>query len=301
VRMKKMAKKRYRKKTAARRQKSGKKEILKSPVLKSSFESKKKRTPAPKKKKERKSLGESFRLHKSLFVLGITLGIVVLVLLGGLIYVKSNYTVTNVYVEGNTYYTDKEIVDMVMKGRFSHNSIYLAVKYRNKSIENIPFIEKMDVNILSPDTIRINVYEKALAGYVEYLGRYMYFDREGTVVESSKEKANDIPQVMGLDFNYVVMYKKLPVKNQKIFAEILDITQLLGKYNLKADRIFFDSDYNVYLYFNKIEVDIGTEDNIDEKIIQLQYILPNLKEKSGVLEMREYDEDTQNVTFKENG
>ncbi|MCH4190771.1 MAG: FtsQ-type POTRA domain-containing protein [Butyrivibrio sp.] len=299
--MKKMAKKRYRKKTAARRQKSGKKEILKSPVLKSSFESKKKRTPAPKKKKERKSLGESFRLHKSLFVLGITLGIVVLVLLGGLIYVKSNYTVTNVYVEGNTYYTDKEIVDMVMKGRFSHNSIYLAVKYRNKSIENIPFIEKMDVNILSPDTIRINVYEKALAGYVEYLGRYMYFDREGTVVESSKEKANDIPQVMGLDFNYVVMYKKLPVKNQKIFAEILDITQLLGKYNLKADRIFFDSDYNVYLYFNKIEVDIGTEDNIDEKIIQLQYILPNLKEKSGVLEMREYDEDTQNVTFKENG
>lgn len=75
-----------------------------------------------------------------------------------------------------------------MKGRFSHNSIYLAVKYRNKSIENIPFIEKMDVNILSPDTIRINVYEKALAGYVEYLGGYVYFDREGTVVGKAQRR-----------------------------------------------------------------------------------------------------------------
>lgn len=299
--MKKMAKKRYRKKTAVRRRSSRKKEVLKSPVLKLPAMKRKKKTSLPKKRKERRSPGEIFRLHKSLFVLGITLGTVALILLGGLIYVKSNYTVTNVYVEGNTYYTDKKIVDMVMKGRFSHNSIYLAIKYRNKSIENIPFIEKMDVHILSPDTIRINVYEKALAGYVEYLGRYMYFDREGTVVESSQDKANDIPQVMGLDFNYVVMYKKLPVENQKVFAEILDITQLLGKYNLKADRIFFDSDYNVYLYFDNIEVDIGTEDNIDEKIIQLQYILPNLKGKSGVLEMREYDENTQNVTFKENG
>ena len=189
---------------------------------------------------------------------------------------------------------------MVMKGRFSHNSIFLAIKYRDKSIENVPFVEKMDVHILSPDTIRINVYEKALAGYVEYLGRYMYFDREGTVVESSKEKANDVPQVMGLQFNYVVMYKKLPVDNKDIFAEILDITQLLNKYNLKADRIFFDSDYNVYLYFDKIEVSIGKEDNIDEKIIQLQYILPDLSGKSGVLEMSDYDENTKNVTFKQN-
>ena len=128
----------------------------------------------------------------------------------------------------------------------------------------------------------------------------MYFDREGTVVESSKEKANDVPQVMGLQFNYVVMYKKLPVDNKDIFAEILDITQLLNKYNLKADRIFFDSDYNVYLYFDKIEVSIGKEDNIDEKIIQLQYILPDLSGKSGVLEMSDYDENTKNVTFKQN-
>ena len=63
----------------------------------------------------------------------------------------------------------------------------------------------MDVNILTPNTIRISVYEKALAGYVEYLGRYMYFDRDGTVVESSSERTRGIPQVTGLRFDYVVV------------------------------------------------------------------------------------------------
>ena len=84
-----------------------------------------------------------------------------------------------------------------------------------------------------------------------------------------------------------------------MFAEVLDITQLLRKYNLNADRIFFDSDYHLYVYFENVEVSLGTNDNIDEKVIQLQYILPELQGKSGILEMSEYDENTQNITFEE--
>ena len=73
----------------------------------------------------------------------------------------------------------------------------------------------------------------------------------------------------------------------------------MSKYNLKANKIFFDSEYNLYLYFEGIEVSIGTKDYIDEKIIQLQYILPKLEGKTGLLEMKDYDEDTKNVTFQE--
>ena len=42
----------------------------------------------------------------------------------------------------------------------------------------VPFVEKMDVSVVDPHTIKIEVYEKALAGYVEYLGHYMYFDKD---------------------------------------------------------------------------------------------------------------------------
>jgi cell division protein FtsQ len=237
--------------------------------------------------------------HKSLYIIfGIVIIIVIAAVLG-LKYVDDTYTVTNIYVNGNTHYSNQEIIDMVLTDKLSNNSLYLSLKYRDRSIENVPFVEKMDVDIISPDTIRINVYEKAIAGYISYLDRYMYFDRDGIIVESSLEASDDVPQVLGLDFNYVILYEKLPVENENVFAEILDITKLLDKYELNADKIFFDKDYNVYLYFDGVEVSLGTEKYIDEKIIQLQYILPNLEGKNGVLEMKDYDEDTKNITFEE--
>lgn len=242
---------------------------------------------------------ESLVLHRSLYIIGIVLIVLVIALGIGYKYISDNYTVTNIYVTGNTHYTNDEIIDMVMNGRMGHNSLFLSLKYRDKSIENVPFIEKMDVDIVSPDTIRINVYEKAIAGYFAYLGRYMYFDRDGIVVESSFEPSDDVPQVMGLSFNYCIMHEKLPIENEKVFEEILDVTQLLSKYQLRANRIFFDSEYNLYLYFDGVEVSIGTDDFIDEKIIQLQYILPELDGKSGILEMKDFNADTKNVTFEE--
>ena len=253
-----------------------------------------KASPAIRERKAPKKISKSF-----LILWGTILGIVI-VLAGISIYIVETYSIRNIYVEGNTYYDDSEIIDMVMTDSLSYNSLYLSMKYTDKSIENIPFVEKMSVNIVSPDTVKIVVYEKALAGYIEYLGRYIYFDSDGTAVESSTEQINDVPQVMGLDCSYVVMSKKLPVDNEDIFSEILDITQLLSKYELKANKIFFDSKYNIYLYFDDVEVDIGTGDNLDEKIIQLQYILPSLSGKKGILNLSEYSEETTNVTFEEN-
>lgn len=242
---------------------------------------------------------ESWRLHKSIYIItGIIIAIIIFIAIAA-DYVLKNYTITNIYVDGNTHYTDEEIVNMVMVDKLDHNSLYLSLKYQDKSITDIPFIEKMDVNIVSPDTIRINVYEKAIAGYISYLGRYMYFDRDGIIVESSLETTDGVPEVMGLDFNSVVLYQRLPIDNADVFEEILDITQLLSKYNLNADKIFFDKDYNVYLYFDDVEVTIGTNSHIDEKIIQLQYILPKLEGKSGILDMEDYDGTSKNIIFQE--
>lgn len=269
------------------------------------LDNKYKKTRKVKKKRPRRQLDvgafirESWRLHKSIYIItGIIIAIIIFIAIAA-DYVLKNYTITNIYVDGNTHYTDEEIVSMVMVDKLDHNSLYLSLKYQDKSITDIPFIEKMDVNIVSPDTIRINVYEKAIAGYISYLGRYMYFDRDGIIVESSLETTDGVPEVMGLDFNSVVLYQRLPIDNTDVFEEILDITQLLSKYNLNADKIFFDKDYNVYLYFDDVEVTIGTNSHIDEKIIQLQYILPKLEGKSGILDMEDYDGTSKNIIFQE--
>lgn len=223
---------------------------------------------------------------------------VFLILLVACIFIYEKYTIRTVYVEGNTHYTDDEIKDMVINGKLSNNSIYLSILYRNKEIKDVPFIETMDVSILSPDTIQINVYEKALAGYIEFLGRYMYFDKDGIVVESSDEKTAEIPQVTGLKYGYVVLYQKLPVEDDTIFKQILNITQLLNKYGISTDKIYFDDTLNMTLYFGEAKVMIGSEDYLDEKIMKLKYILPELEGKKGTLRMENYSEDIRNITFQ---
>ena len=226
--------------------------------------------------------------------------IVIVCLAAAALVVVSVFRVQNVSVEGNVHYTSEEIEAMVLTDRLSYNSLYLSLKYRNKEIRDIPFIETMSVRVDSPDSITIRVYEKSVAGYVEYMGRYMYFDRDGIVVESSETRTEGIPQVMGIRFDHVVLYEALPVKNTDIFQEILSITQMLSKHQITTDKIYFNESNEITLYFDNIRAKLG-KDDLEEKVMRLEQILPNLSGESGVLDLQNYSEDRKNVTFQKDG
>ena len=226
--------------------------------------------------------------------------IVIVCLAAAALVVVSVFRVQNVSVEGNVHYTSEEIEAMVLTDRLSYNSLYLSLKYRTKEIRDIPFIETMSVRVDSPDSITIRVYEKSVAGYVEYMGRYMYFDRDGIVVESSETRTEGIPQVTGIRFDHVVLYEALPVKNTDIFQEILSITQMLSKHQITTDKIYFNESNEITLYFDNIRAKLG-KDNLEEKVMRLEQILPNLSGESGVLDLQNYSEDRKNVTFQKDG
>ena len=63
-------------------------------------------------------------------------------------------------------------------------------------MQDIPFYRNDECQIIR-QTHHDRVYEKSVAGYVEYMGRYMYFDQDGIVVESSETRTEGIPQVTG--------------------------------------------------------------------------------------------------------
>ena len=219
-------------------------------------------------------------------------------LAAALLFVLQYFHVENIYVEGNLHYTSDEIIQMVTGEQLGDNSLYLSLKYRDRGVQNIPFIQTMDVDVLSPDTIRIIVYEKSVAGYVKYLDRYMYFDRDGIVVEASEAKTEGIPEITGIDFNQVVLYEALPVEDQDVFRQILSITQILSKYNLSADKIYFDDSGEMTLYFGDIRARLGSDENTEEKVARLQQLLPNAEGKKGVFRLENYSGSGENVSFE---
>lgn len=228
------------------------------------------------------------------------LAIMVLLLIGGgVIWFLNAFRITSVVVEGNIHYSTDQITEMVMNSDFSNNSVFLSMQYHNKSITDVPFVERIDVSVVDRQTVKITVYEKALAGYVQYLGSYMYFDKDGIVVESSNVLTPGIPEVSGLQFNHVILHEALPVENETIFQEILNITNLLNKHGLSATKIQFDSLYDVSLHFGKVRVIIGEDADLDQIIMHLTGILPHLEGKSGVLHMENFSEANKDITFEE--
>lgn len=248
-----------------------------------------------KRKKRKLNMGGS----KSLMMKCGLVALVMLLITGGVIWFMNAFRITSVMVEGNIHYSTDQITEMVMNSDFSNNSVFLSMQYHNKSITDVPFVERIDVSVVDRQTVKITVYEKALAGYVQYLGSYMYFDKDGIVVESSNVLTPGIPEVSGLKFNHVVLHEALPVENEEIFQEILNITNLLNKHGLSATKIQFDSLYDVSLHFGKVRVIMGEDADMDQIIMHLTGILPHLEGKSGVLHMENFSESNKDITFEE--
>ncbi|MCR5427271.1 MAG: cell division protein FtsQ/DivIB [Lachnospiraceae bacterium] len=193
------------------------------------------------------------------------------------------------YVDGNTHYTDQEIIDLVMTGPLGDNSLYLSFRYKDKKIEDVPFVDSITVTVLSKDSIRISVYEKALAGYVVYLDHYMYFDKDGYIVESSNVLTDGIPQVSGLDFSGAALGRCLIEYDTDVFNRTLEVTKLMEKYKLKVDRIHFHEGGKITLYFGKVRVDLGNQATyLEDKVMCMKEILKRLGDREGVLDMEEY-------------
>lgn len=210
----------------------------------------------------------------------------------------SVFSVKKITITGNEHYTEEEMKEIIFNNQYCYNSLYLYWKYNYKKEYSIPFVDTVEINMISGSQVKINVYEKSLVGYIEYLGSYMYFDKDGIVVESSSEAVSGIPLITGLKFNHILLYKELEVEDKGVFNTIVSVTQLLSKYQITPDKIYFNSNYEMTLYFGDARVYLGKDTETEEKIIRLRSILPDLEGLSGVLHMETYQEGTSNITFE---
>ena len=128
---------------------------------------------------------------------------------------------------------------------------------------------------------------------------YLYFDKDGYVVESSGMRTAGVPEIIGLDFDYMIVGQELPVEDRNVFNSILSITRLLNKYELKADKLYFKEGGEITVSFGNVKVALGNDVNtLDDKIMLLPELLPKLADQSGTLQMQTYAESGGRYVFK---
>lgn len=225
--------------------------------------------------------------------------ILILLIAAGVFIVMNVFTVENVVVEGNERYSSTQIENMVLNDEYSWNSLYVDLKYRFVDIGEVPFVDTMEVSLDNPHTVHIKVYEKGMLGYlyINSIGQNAYFDKDGFVVETSTEVIDGVPKITGISCEEVVLYEKLQLENSDILRDLLNLTQTLKKYNLLPDEIQYDSNMEPVLYYGTIQVKIGSEDNLSQKVVRLSIILPQLDGLSGTLHLETWTPETTDIIW----
>lgn len=226
------------------------------------------------------------------------------------------FHIQHVEVIGGNRYTSEQIKKFVFRDTPDNNSLYLWLKYKFFEKDQPPFIEKIDVELASPNAVKLYVYEKMVAGCVEFMGEYLYFDKDGIIVESSSEKTEAVPVIKGLKFNEIVLHQKLKVlkngndsdqqeessesqQTDKIFDTIIDLTQLIVKYDLKVDTITFGSNYDVTFECGGNTVLLGKRDSYEEVVAELKNVLEEAEGMELTIDMRNFTNGTKNIIAKE--
>ena len=223
-------------------------------------------------------------------------GMVVVLVTG--IWGYSRFRLKHITVEGLTRYTQEEFQEKISGGIWNSLTPLFCLS-DTMAQETIPFVECYEIDYVDQQTARVIVHEKRVTGCVVIMGKYMYFDKDGIVVESLDRRVDGIPVVTGLEFCEIVLYQKLNVQKESLFDTILQLTKLIDQKQLGVQEIAFDSGYAVTLYADDIEILLGKQADYDEAVNALPGILAAMEGRAGILDMRNYNNEHTDVILKE--
>ena len=91
--------------------------------------------------------------------------------------------IKEVSVSGSNRYTPEQIENILFSGRWGNNTILAFIRDKTQPHRQIPFVEKYKIVFHGPFKAEVIIYDKSIVGYVSYMSSYMYFGRDGIIVE----------------------------------------------------------------------------------------------------------------------
>ena len=212
------------------------------------------------------------------------------------------FRVQEITVTGNKNFSEETIKNTILKDGLCQNTLYFMWKYsdRSRAEEALPFLSSIEAEMKSLAKIHLKVSEKSAVGYTQALGKYVYFDKNGMVIENSQKKHDDIPLVTGLTIEAVDLYERLKTTDEEKFSNVVLISEMLRAVGLIPDEIRYSTKNELILIFQKLNVMMGDETSMEEKVSVLATILPTVADKDGNLYMENYSSTSRTVTYRDN-
>lgn len=224
--------------------------------------------------------------------------IAVIVLLAGIAAAGLLLRINEVSVGGHTHYSSEEVEAMFFDEGLSRSPLVILYKRLFGGWE-IPQLESYDLTFDGLTAVNIQVKEKKLYGYVPHFGSNLFFDKDGVVVKSSPETFKDVIKVSGLQVESAVLNEPLQVENEKNFKLVATVIDFISSNQIKldsvtmylysaVDEISIYSGSSVQMKMGDITVLLGKNVDMQEKLLDLIQMLPEIWGQSGTLHMEDY-------------
>ena len=198
-------------------------------------------------------------------------------------------------------FTNQEVRDYIGKKNIDNTFVFWFKNKIGKS-EKLEMFEDYSVKLTSPTSVKITGYEKKLKGCILDNKKYYYFDENGIILkESSKKieinpteknkKSKKIPEVKGLQYSGLKLYKKIETKNNKGLQYILDVTSKVQEYSFTTKKIVLNEKNEITFKVKKVKVQLGKNLNLDKKLKDFNDMHKNVIKYSGTLNMKHASED----------
>ena len=135
---------------------------------------------------------------------------------------------------------------------------------------------------------------------IQEMSQYCYFDKNGTMLETSNVRIKDVPLITGLQMNECVLNQKIEPKEENVFPIILKMAQLIIKYEIPVSEIQFNTTSEIRIRSNSIWIKFGDTTELDAKMAELPAVLEKLYGRQGELNMEHYSEENKVISFKAN-
>ena len=197
------------------------------------------------------------------------------------------FAAKEIRVDGNVHFTPSEIAEKIGFAT-GDNIIFFGTGKAENVLEEEPYIADAKVSRKLPDVLVVSLTERKVRGYVPYMGSYLYIDEDGLVLDIQDAYYESLPEVKGLDFSYFVLGEVLPVENEAALVAVLQMSQMIKKYELLDIVVQMDvSDpEDIYLNVNKVSIHIGRMADSDQKIRIMAEIVKTIPaEDRGTLDL----------------
>lgn len=174
-----------------------------------------KKLQASKKKKAKKRL----KISLAVFV----------VVVGGFIFsVSSFFTVDNIEVRGNEYFSAEEIINMshALPGK---NLIYKPQKGTITGyLKENPYINSVKVSRHFPSTLVITVKERAQVGALRFDDEFLIIDNDGVLLRKTKTTPK-LTEVKGIVVKKIKLGEKIAVEDEELLEQTLNILKAMNR------------------------------------------------------------------------